>query len=251
MRIPRATTPGSGPRESVLLESHSVGARWVLRSVMRWRNFIICLVLLGLLGWTAKLRRGRTGDQAVLPTMVKAYYEHPDGVEDALVADTSFEVPPGFYLTAPRMEIEVEVAGVWRHAEAVTLGGFSAIPATALKLQAGGKNRMAILLPSGSQSWRLLVSGESAGLRTRCNYAVGSWARDDSGTIRPVWRWLIKTLPNSPGPPLLLKSKVLPVKLEHRPTWRNNFVQAPPVFTRPPFPNQPPVPLTVFIQMVV
>jgi len=59
--------------------------------------------------------------------------------------------------------------------------------------------------------------------RLRFGYGLGSWARDNSENVRPIWLWLCRKLPNNTGRTVQLGSGVLPVRdKEQAKPWHNN-----------------------------
>ncbi len=150
--------------------------------------------------------------RATLPATVIACQRDPSLSGGIIQAETEFLIPSGFSLCEPRFDVVVETPRGWRRLEAGTIGDRN-LP---LNLRPGGKNRMTFILPPNTLRWRLHLGGREAGLRERffnwLSSRTGSWAREDSDSLRPAWTWLCRRLPNVPGRTLQLESKVLQVR---------------------------------------
>lgn len=201
----------------------SVSARSQRRSltshVMPTRRLLILLTAAVVVGgvtiWLlARLpHRARRPQSEELKATVLACHRDPGGVEEMVEAETEFQMPASCSLDEPRFEVLIETPSGWRRQDAATMG-----TASPLDLWPSGWNRATFVLPADTMRWRLLLGGREAGLRerfySRLSACTGSWARDDRFHIRPIWMWICRRLPNTPGRTLQLKSRPLPVRPE-------------------------------------
>jgi hypothetical protein len=184
---------------------------------MRRRLLILVVSVVFLGGAAVWLRLWHSGsrgqlDSVKLKTAVVAYH-YLGNRHEMIAAETEFLMPSAYSLDAPRFEILIETAEGWQLHQAATTDGSRNTP---LDLRAGARNRMTFVLPAEALRWRLLLRGREASLRSRWFYRLsstsGAWTRDGSSNLRPIWKWVLRELPNVPGRPLQLESVPLPIR---------------------------------------
>jgi hypothetical protein len=147
----------------------------------------------------------------ILKAGVVALYHNPESIKEIMLAETEFWIPPDCFLVEPRVRIMVETTAGRELHDAATMNGLNDLR---WDVRPGGLNRQTYTLPAHTVRFRLILTGREAGLRVRWFQGLNScdtwWAREGSGRLRPIWSWLGRRLPNTPGRRVRFESAYLP-----------------------------------------
>jgi hypothetical protein len=119
----------------------------------------------------------------------------------------------------PMLQTVIETAHGWKQSPAADIG--NPFP---WQMQPNATNTLTLVLPNEVRRWGLVLSSREASLRERAVHRLlraGTWARDASGTIRPILKWCIRQLPNRPGHDLRFESDIFDVGLTTPRQWRS------------------------------
>lgn len=207
---------------------------------MRKRKTLIILAIVALLvALTIGLLAPRRASATLLRTIVLGDRFPTFPMPGMICADTEFYLPPNCSLAVPKFELVMRTTAGWQRQDAVQIG-----PITPWNPRPGATNRACFVLPNDALRWHLILTGREMSFRSRffdwLNASTAAWARDRNFNLRPIWVWVGRRVPNSPGRRLQLESdllKVYPKHLRLRPQYFDS-----PRLRQDPFPRekQPP-----------